>query len=51
LTGTAYEYVPMLWGNHEDVTRKWWDGVKKAANEQIDKPTHLLAFNEPDMCL
>lgn len=50
LSGTAFEYVPMLWGDHDEFTGKWLDGIKRAANEQPDNPTHLLAFNEPDMC-
>ncbi|KAF1914088.1 hypothetical protein BDU57DRAFT_541452 [Ampelomyces quisqualis] len=49
-TSTPFEYVPMLWGNHDDVTRKWASAVQQAANAQINSPTHLLSFNEPDIC-
>lgn len=53
-TGATYapfEFVPMLHSNREDHTSRWWDGVKRAANEILEMPTHLLAFNEPDNCM
>lgn len=46
----AWEYVPMLWGDREEMTANWLAGVKKAANEQYNSPTHVLSFNEPDNC-
>lgn len=45
-----FEYVPMLWGDSPRLTAKWYEGVKHAADEQPDKPTHVLGFNEPDNC-
>ena len=47
---TSWEYVPMLWGNHPDMTGAWAEAVKKAAGQITNSPTHLLSFNEPDNC-
>jgi hypothetical protein len=47
-TNTPFEYVPMLWGDRD--TGGWWSAVQRAAGAQIDSPTHLLGFNEPDNC-
>jgi hypothetical protein len=49
-TNTPFEYVPMLWSDAEDQTSIWWEAVQRAANAQINDPTHLLGFNEPDNC-
>jgi hypothetical protein len=49
-TNTPFEYVPMLWGDTSEQTNIWWSAVQRAANAQIDSPTHLLGFNEPDNC-
>jgi hypothetical protein len=49
-TNTVFEYVPMLWGNQDEHTSIWEDAYKNAAGVIKDSPTHLLGFNEPDMC-
>jgi hypothetical protein len=46
----AHEYVPMLWSNSQSLTGNWNDAVSQAVNIYPDKPTHLMAFNEPDNC-
>jgi hypothetical protein len=48
-TNAWFEFVPMLWGANSD-SGAWWKAVTRAANAQIDMPTHLLGFNEPDNC-
>jgi hypothetical protein len=47
-TNTPFEYVPMLWGDRDN--GGWWNAVQRAATAQINSPTHLLGFNEPDNC-
>jgi hypothetical protein len=48
-TNAWFEFVPMLWGANSDSVA-WMKAVTRAANAQIDMPTHLLGFNEPDNC-
>ena len=47
---TWYEFVPMLHSDRPDHTGKWAGDVKAAASQNLDLPTHLLGFNEPDNC-
>ncbi|KAG9531377.1 glycoside hydrolase family 128 protein, partial [Aureobasidium melanogenum] len=44
----ALEYVPMLWSNASDLTSSWTANAQAAINAGS---THLLGFNEPDLCL
>ncbi|CAD0100070.1 unnamed protein product [Aureobasidium mustum] len=44
----ALEYVPMLWSNASDLTSSWPANAQAAINAGS---THLLGFNEPDLCL
>jgi hypothetical protein len=50
LNWPSLEYVPMLWGNSQSLIGNWNDAVRSAVNVYFDKPTHLMAFNEPDNC-
>lgn len=45
---SALEYVPMLWSNASDLTSSWAANAQAAINSGS---THLLGFNEPDLCL
>ncbi|KAH0371373.1 glycoside hydrolase family 128 protein, partial [Aureobasidium melanogenum] len=45
---SALEYVPMLWSNASDLTSSWTANAQAAINAGS---THLLGFNEPDLCL
>ncbi|KAK6004493.1 hypothetical protein QM012_008355 [Aureobasidium pullulans] len=45
---SALEYVPMLWSNASDLTSSWSANAQAAINSGS---THLLGFNEPDLCL
>jgi hypothetical protein len=49
-TNTPFEYVPMLWSDSSEQTNIWWAAIQRAANAQIDSPTHLLSFSDPDNC-
>jgi hypothetical protein len=40
----------MLHSDKPGTTGKWNEDVRIAANFNIDSPTHLLGFNEPDNC-
>ncbi|KAG9976217.1 glycoside hydrolase family 128 protein, partial [Aureobasidium melanogenum] len=44
----ALEYVPMLWSNASDLASSWTANAQAAINAGS---THLLGFNEPDLCL
>jgi hypothetical protein len=44
-----YEFVPMLWSDHPDHTRRFADNVEKCAR-MGNGNIHVLSFNEPDMC-
>lgn len=43
------EFIPMLWSDHYDHTKRWWANVDKAA-KMGDGAIHVLSFNEPDQC-
>lgn len=45
---SALEYVPMLWSDASDLTSSWAANAQAAINAGS---THLLGFNEPDLCL
>tara|TARA_R110002003_G_scaffold93_2_gene7145 strand:- start:6357 stop:6716 length:360 start_codon:yes stop_codon:yes gene_type:complete len=47
---TGFEFVPMLWSDRDDHTNGWFGDVRKACGVIEANPTHLLGFNEPDMC-
>ncbi|KAH8707066.1 glycosyl hydrolase catalytic core-domain-containing protein [Phaeosphaeriaceae sp. PMI808] len=49
-TNTGFEYVPMLHSNRPDHTGPWKRNVEAAVSVVRESPTHLLGFNEPDMC-
>ena len=40
----------MLHSDKPDVTGRWNDNVLASAMFNVDWPTHLLGFNEPDNC-
>ncbi|KAH7078651.1 hypothetical protein BKA63DRAFT_248603 [Paraphoma chrysanthemicola] len=44
------EFIPMLWSNRNEHTSGWFANVRKACGVIVQNPTHLLGFNEPDMC-
>lgn len=45
----GYEFVPMLHSDHADHTNVWLANVD-AQTKGATGTTHVLAFNEPDMC-
>ncbi|KAF2818788.1 hypothetical protein CC86DRAFT_460919 [Ophiobolus disseminans] len=49
-TNTYFEYVPMLRSNDPSHTGPWLDRVKRSADFIKENPTHLLGFNDPDIC-
>jgi hypothetical protein len=49
-THAQFEFVPMLWNGGTGHTSVWPYATQRAAECQIDSPTHLLGFNEPDNC-
>ncbi|KAF1841530.1 glycoside hydrolase family 128 protein [Cucurbitaria berberidis CBS 394.84] len=49
-TDAWYPFIPMLHSLRPDHTGPWMGRVEQAARDAGDGPTHLLGFNEPDIC-
>lgn len=51
--GTAHEFVPMLHSDRPDHTGPWAAAIDRCVNvgpASAQFPTHVLSFNEPDLC-
>jgi len=44
------QYIPMLRTIGDESTGSWLDRIQRSANVILKNPTHVLGFNEPDIC-